>query len=127
MQKKPYTVFGYKGKQVRDNIHSYDLINALYHFYKNPGVAKVYNMGGGRFSNSSMLEAITKCEKITGNKLSWAYQDKNRFGDHIWWISDVSRFQSDYPGWKYRYCMQDIMIEIYEGLRQRLSLECKVK
>ena len=119
MQKKPYTVFGYMGKQVRDNIHSYDLVNALYHFYKNPGIAKVYNIGGGRFSNSSMLEAISMCEEITGNKLPWTYQEDNRFGDHIWWISDVSRFKNDHPDWNYEYDMEKIMIEIYEGLQQR--------
>ena len=127
MQNKPYTVFGYKGKQVRDNIHSYDLVNALYHFYKNPGIAKVYNIGGGRYSNSSMLEAIKMCEDISGNTLSWRYKDENRFGDHIWWISDVSRFQADYPDWSYRYNMKDIMVEIHEGLHQRLSAGCNVK
>ena len=122
MQKKPYTVFGYKGKQVRDNIHSADLVNAMYHFYKNPGIAKIYNMGGSRYSNSSMVEAIKMCEDISGNTLSWNYRDENRFGDHIWWVSDVSRFQADYPDWSYGYNMQDIMREIYEGLRQRLKV-----
>ena len=121
MQKKPYTVFGYKGKQVRDNIHSVDLVNALYHFYKKPGVAKIYNIGGGRYSNSSMLEAIKMCEDISGNTLSWNYEDENRFGDHIWWISDVSRFKADYPDWNYQYNMEGIMKEIYDGLRQRLT------
>jgi CDP-paratose 2-epimerase len=121
MQKKSYTVFGYKGKQVRDNIHSYDLVNALYHFYENPGVAKVYNIGGGRHSNSSMLEAIKMCEDISGNILAWNYKDENRFGDHIWWVGDSSRFKSDYPDWGYRYNMEDIMREIYEGLRLRFS------
>ena len=118
MQAKPYTVFGYKGKQVRDNIHSYDLVNALYHFYKNPKTA-IYNIGGGRYSNCSVLEAIKMCEKISGNKLTWNYEDNNRYGDHIWWISDVSRFKSDYPDWEYQYNMGKILIEIYEGLRQR--------
>ena len=121
MQKKPYTVFGYKGKQVRDNIHSSDLVRALYHFYKNPMVAKVYNIGGSRYSNSSMLEAIKMCEEISGNTLSWDYEDKNRFGDHIWWVSDVSRFKADYPDWNYQYNMEEIMREIFEGLRQRLN------
>ncbi len=121
MQKKPYTIFGYKGKQVRDNIHSYDLVNALYHFYQNPSVAKVYNIGGSRHSNCSVLEAIEMCEKFSGNKLSSSYEDQNRFGDHIWWISDVSRFQQDYPGWNYQYDMVRIVREIYEGLRGRLG------
>ena len=121
MQKKPYTVFGYKGKQVRDNIHSFDLVNALYHFYKKPGVAKIYNIGGSRYSNSSMLEAIKMCEDISGNTLSWNYEDENRFGDHIWWISDISRFKADYADWNYQYNMEKIMQEIYEGLRHRLN------
>jgi CDP-paratose 2-epimerase len=119
MQKKPYTIFGYKGKQVRDNIHSADLVNALYHFYKKPGKAKIYNIGGGRHSNSSMIEAIQMSEDITGNKLSSRYAEDNRIGDHIWWISDVSRFRSDFPEWSYQYDMQRILREIYEGLGQR--------
>ena len=120
LQKKPYTVFGYKGKQVRDNIHSYDLVNALYHFYKNPGVAKVYNLGGGRHSNCSMLEAIQLSEEITGNKLDWTYAEQNRIGDHIWWISDVNKFKKDYPDWEYKYNLRKIFEEIHEGLTQRI-------
>ncbi len=119
MQKKPYTIYGYKGKQVRDNIHSVDLVNALYHFYKKPGSAKVYNIGGGRYSNSSMIEAIKICEDITGNKLSSSYVEDNRIGDHIWWISDVSRFKADFPEWDYQYDMHRIMREIHDGLCQR--------
>jgi CDP-paratose 2-epimerase len=122
MQKKPYTVFGHKGKQVRDNIHSYDLVNALYHFYKNPGIAKVYNIGGSRHSNISMLEAIRMCETISGNNLSWIYQNENRFGDHIWWVSDVSRFKNDYPDWEYQFDIKKIMVEIYEGLQKRSTV-----
>jgi CDP-paratose 2-epimerase len=120
LQKKPYTVFGYKGKQVRDNIHSYDLVNALYHFYQNPGVAKVYNMGGSRHSNCSMLEAIQLCEEITGNKLDWKYEEQNRIGDHIWWISDVSKFKKDFPGWEYKYDLKKLFKEIHDGLTQRI-------
>ena len=120
MQKKPYSLFGYKGKQVRDNIHSYDLVSALYQFYLKPGIAKVYNMGGGRHSNCSILEAIEKCERITGNKLDWQYADANRVGDHIWWISDVKRFRDDYPEWDYRYDLDGIFKDVYEGLRGRV-------
>ncbi len=85
----PYTIFGYKRKQVRDNIHSADLINAFHQFFLNPRCGATYNIGGGRFSNCSMLEAIGVCETITGNKLNYTYVDENRRGDHIWWISDV--------------------------------------
>jgi CDP-paratose 2-epimerase len=120
MQKNKYSLFGYKGKQVRDNIHSYDLVNALYHFYKNPKSARVYNMGGGRHSNCSMLEAINKCEEITGNKLDWTYEENNRIGDHIWWISDTKRFSDDFPEWEYRYDIDGIFKDIYEGLKSRV-------
>ena len=120
LMKKPYSVFGYQGKQVRDNIHSYDLVNAFYHFYQNPGVAKVYNIGGGRFSNFSFLEAIRTCETLTGNKLEWTYEDTPRIGDHIWWISDTRRFQDDYPDWTCRYDLNKTFKEIYNGLRERL-------
>ncbi len=120
IKKRPYTVFGYKGKQVRDNIHSYDLVNALYQFYLKPGVAKVYNIGGSRHSNCSMLEAIQLCEEITGNKLNWTYSEENRIGDHIWWISDVNRFKNDYPDWEYQYDLKKLFVEIYNGLTARV-------
>jgi CDP-paratose 2-epimerase len=108
-----YTVFGYNGKQVRDNIHSYDLVNAFYHFYQNPRVAEVYNIGGSRFSNCSMLEAIQICEAITDKKLDWSYSETNRIGDHIWWISDVQKFKDHYPDWDLTYSITDILKEIY--------------
>lgn len=91
-----YTVLGYKGKQVRDNIHSYDLVNAFYHFYQNPRVGEVYNIGGSRHANCSVLEAIRLCEQIAAKKLNWSYSEANRSGDHIWWISDVRKFQVQY-------------------------------
>lgn len=115
----PYTVFGYKGKQVRDNIHSADLIRAFYEFFKSPRVGEVYNIGGGRFSNCSMLEAIALCEKISGKKLNWSYSEQNRIGDHIWWISDNSKFRSHYPGWDQRYDVETILTEIYAENNQR--------
>jgi len=114
-----YSIFGYKGKQVRDNIHSYDLVNAFWHFYSNPKKAAVYNIGGSRFSNCSMLEAIAKCEEISGKKMNWEYKEANRNGDHIWWISDVSKFQSDFPDWKYQYNLDNILEQIFEGLTNR--------
>lgn len=123
MQKKPYTIYGYKGKQVRDNIHSSDLVNALYHFYEQPGTAKIYNIGGSRHSNCSLLEAVRMCEEISGNKISTSYAEDNRIGDHIWWVSDVSRFKADYPDWTHQYDMKRIMLEIYDGLCQRFRSE----
>ena len=94
----PYTVLGYKGKQVRDNIHSYDLVNAFWHFIQAPRAGAVYNIGGGRHSNCSMLEAIAACERLSGKPMNWSYSEQNRTGDHIWWISDVRRFQARLSG-----------------------------
>ena len=116
VQGTPYTVFGYEGKQVRDNIHSHDFVSALWHIYANPRVGEVYNMGGSRHSNCSMLEAITISEEVTGKKLNWTYSEKNRIGDHIWWISDVSKFQTHYPDWKYQYGVREIISEINQAL-----------
>lgn len=110
---QPYTIFGYGGKQVRDNIHSYDLVNAFYHFYLNPRCGEVYNMGGSRHSNCSMLEVINMCEELTDRKLSYTYTDDNRSGDHIWYISDVRKFQSHFPQWQYKYNLQNILEDIY--------------
>lgn len=119
MTRTPYTIFGYKGKQVRDNIHSYDLVNAFYNFYKNPRVAEVYNIGGGRHSNCSMLEAIEISEKVTGKKLNWTYSETNRIGDHIWWIGSVKKFQSHFPEWNFKYNIEDIITEIFEQNKSR--------
>lgn len=110
---QPYQVFGYKGKQVRDNIHSYDLVNAFYHFYQTPRIAEVYNIGGSRYSNCSMLEAVDTCEAIADKKLNWTYVETNRIGDHIWWISDVKKFSDHYPNWNLTYSVTDILKEIY--------------
>lgn len=115
----PYTVFGYKGKQVRDNIHAHDLVNAFWHFSRSPSAGAVYNIGGSRYSNCSMLEAIDLCEKLTGRSMSWTYDDDNRAGDHIWWISDVRRFQADYPDWHYKYSLEDTLAEMHDALRER--------
>jgi len=108
-----YTIYGYKGKQVRDNIHSYDLVNAFYQFYQAPRIGEVYNIGGGRFSNCSILEAIQVCERIADRKLNWSYVESNRIGDHIWWISDLRKFKTHYPEWNLTYGIQDILEEIF--------------
>ena len=115
-----YTIFGYKGKQVRDTIHSYDLVNMFWHFSQKPKTAEVYNAGGGRHSNCSILEAIALCEKITGRKVNWSYTEKNRIGDHIWWIGDVRKFQRHYPQWEYQYNLQDILESIHAGIVSRI-------
>lgn len=115
-----YSVFGYKGKQVRDNIHSFDLVNMFWHYYRNPRSAEVYNAGGSRHSNCSMIEAITKCEAITGKKMNWSYSETNRIGDHIWYVSDVSKFKDHYPNWDYKYNIDDILVQIHEGIKSRV-------
>lgn len=115
----PYTVFGYNGKQVRDNIHSADLVQAFDHVFRDPRCGEVYNIGGGRFSNCSMLEAIRCCDEITGNPLQWTYREQNRTGDHIWWISDVAKFEQHYPTWQLTYDVPRILREIYEFNAER--------
>jgi CDP-paratose 2-epimerase len=116
---RPYTVFGYKGKQVRDAIHSRDLIAAFDSFYRAPRVAEVYNIGGGRQSNCSVLEAIELAGKIAGRAVDWTYEDTNRVGDHIWWIGDNARFASHFPGWELTYDVPSILTEIFEHNERR--------
>jgi CDP-paratose 2-epimerase len=117
--KKSYTIFGYKGKQVRDNIHSRDLVNLFWHFYQNPKQGEAYNVGGGRFSNCSMLEGIKLCETITGNKINYTYTETNRIGDHIWYISDMSKFRNDYPAWTWAYNLLDILSQMFNEIKER--------
>jgi CDP-paratose 2-epimerase len=109
-----YTVFGYGGRQVRDNIHSADLVRAFEAFHRSPRKAAVYNIGGGRYSNCSMIEAIDLCEEIAGRRLSWTLGDRARMGDHRWWISDLREFQSDYPDWEPEYDLRAILREIHD-------------
>ena len=114
-----YTIFGYKGKQVRDNIHCYDLVNMFWNFYQNPREGEVYNAGGARFVNCSMQEAIAVCEEITGNKMNYSYSEINRSGDHIWYVSDVDKFKTHYPDWSFKYNLLDILTQIFEELKNR--------
>ncbi len=113
----PYTVIGYSGKQVRDNIHSHDLVSALLEFHRAPRVGEVYNMGGGRENSCSVLEAIEMCEELVGRKMEWRHEEKNRVGDHIWWISDTSHFRSQYPSWRMEYGLQRTLVEIRDAAR----------
>jgi CDP-paratose 2-epimerase len=117
---QPYTIFGYKGKQVRDNIHASDLVEAFWAFFQQPGSGEIFNIGGGRHANCSMLEAIAMAEHLTGRPMQTSYSDEARVGDHIWWVSDVSKFQTQYPEWQYRFDMRALMADIYEGVRQRM-------
>jgi CDP-paratose 2-epimerase len=116
-----YTVFGYDGKQVRDNLHSADLVDAFLAFHAEPRAAAVYNIGGGRGTDCSVLEAIEASERIVGRDMDWALSDQARIGDHRWWISDLSEFQADYPGWAPRYDLAATVSEIYEHNVERWS------
>lgn len=110
----PYKVFGYQGKQVRDNIHSADLIAAFHEFFRDPGYGEVYNIGGGRESHCSMLEAIELCQELTGRELRYQYVEDNRIGDHIWYVSDLSKFKARYPNWAITYDVPRILGEMHE-------------
>ena len=119
MTGEPYTIFGYDGKQVRDNLHSADLVDAFLLFHEKPTAAAVYNIGGGRANACSMLEAIEICERIAGRELSWEMSDRARIGDHRWWISDLDEFGSRYGGWRPQRDLETILREIYEANAER--------
>jgi CDP-paratose 2-epimerase len=115
----PYTIFGYKGKQVRDNIHAHDVVRAFDAFAKAPKSAAVYNLGGGRASNVSMLEAIAKCQELAGRELDYTLSDAARIGDHQWYVSDFSDFERDYPEWRLTYGIDEVLKDIYESNVER--------
>jgi CDP-paratose 2-epimerase len=119
LEGKTYRVYGYKGKQVRDNIHSLDVARFIHAFWQNPGVAEVYNLGGGRNNSCSILEAFSRIETLSGKKMQYEYVDKNREGDHICYISDLSKMQSQYPEWGITKSLDDIFGEIYASWQQR--------
>jgi CDP-paratose 2-epimerase len=114
-----YSVFGYKAKQVRDNIHSHDVVRAIEEFAANPQPGEVYNLGGGRGNSVSMLEAIAKIAEMTGKKLDWKYVEEARKGDHICYISDLRKFQSHYPNWKITKDLDTIFQEIIAAQREQ--------
>jgi CDP-paratose 2-epimerase len=115
VERAPYTVFGYKGKQVRDNIHSADYVSAVDHFFRAPRAGgEVYNIGGGRFCSCSVTEAIALCEEIAGQRLEWQYSDSHRSGDHVWWISDTSRFSGHFPSWVQQYDLRATLEQMLE-------------
>jgi CDP-paratose 2-epimerase len=114
VEERHYTVFGYKGKQVRDNIHSRDVASAFYSFYREPRVGEVYNLGGSRTADVSVLEAIAKIEQLSGKTADYELDPVNRVGDHIWYVSDMSKFRSHYPDWNYTYDADSILAELVE-------------
>lgn len=121
-----YTIFGYKGKQVRDNIHSFDVAMFIENFFETPRSGEVYNIGGGRNNSTSILEAFDRIEGITGKKMRYKYSDENRMGDHICYISDLSKMKSHYPKWDITKDLQTTFVEIAESWKQRLAVVAKV-
>ena len=120
---RPYVIYGHKGKQVRDNIHSEDLVRAFWNFFRQPRPGEVYNIGGSRHSNCSIIEAINRIESLSRFRVNYSITDQARSGDHIWWISDVSKFMRHYPSWKYEYSLDDILTQIIEAVTFRFSRE----
>ena len=116
--KKKYTLIGYKGKQVRDNIHSLDLVSCFWEFYKKPRYGEVYNTGGGRFSNCSVIEALNIVENKTKIKIKKKILKQNRVGDHIWYISSMKKFKKHYPNWKQKYSTNSIINELIESFQK---------
>jgi CDP-paratose 2-epimerase len=114
-----YSVFGYKAKQVRDNIHRHDVVRAIEEFAANPRPGEVYNLGGGRKNSISVLEAIGKVQQLTGRKMNWKYVEQNRIGDHICYISDLTKFKSHYPKWKITIGLHEIFRQILADQRLR--------
>ncbi len=119
LEEKQYHVFGYKGKQVRDNIHSYDVARFMEEFIKAPRVAEVYNIGGGKNNTCSIWEAFEMIEKLSGKKMIYDYTDENRIGDHICYYSDLSKMRAHYPAWDITRSLEQIFREVYEGWQNR--------
>jgi CDP-paratose 2-epimerase len=116
-----YTIFGYKGKQVRDNIHAHDVASAIERFYENPASGAVFNLGGGRENSISILEAFDRVSQLTGQPMRYRYSDEARAGDHICYISDLTRLKQSLPGWDITKSLDAIFEEIVVAWRQRLS------
>ena len=121
LEKREYRVFGYKGKQVRDNIHSEDVVAFMHAFYEKPRVAEVYNLGGGKANSCSILEAFALTAEFTGNEQQFSYVDENRAGDHIVYYSDLRKMKAHYPEWDITKSLSQTVHEIVEAWRQRLA------
>jgi CDP-paratose 2-epimerase len=121
LQERTYQIYGYKGKQVRDNIHSYDVATAIEAIYRNPGVAEVYNLGGGRANSCSILEAFETVELLTGKKMNYQYREQPREGDHICYISNLAHFKRHYPEWTITHSLHDIFVELVSAWHDRLK------
>lgn len=120
MERRPYTIIGYGGKQVRDNIHAADLAQAFWCFIEQPKCGEVFNMGGGRHANCSVNEAVVMLEQITGRPMAVTRVAAPRTGDHQWWISDTRKFQAHYPHWAPTFDIRGLIADIHHGMSQRL-------
>ncbi len=121
VERRPYTILGHKGKQVRDHLHARDLVEAFWHFHQNPRPGEVYNLGGSRHSHGSVLEAIALAEALSGQSLAYELRDQARRGDHIWWVSDIRKFRAHYPAWRCQYDLKATVTEILEVARERFG------
>jgi CDP-paratose 2-epimerase len=124
LEERVFKIYGYKGKQVRDNIHSVDVVNFMMNFIESPKIGEVYNLGGGRDNSCSILEAFSKIENITGKKMKYEYMEKNREGDHICYISDLSKIQEHFPNWKITKSLDSILSEIADSWKKRIKIDC---
>jgi CDP-paratose 2-epimerase len=115
LESRLYKIYGYSGKQVRDNIHSYDVARFIQQFYENPRCGEVYNIGGGRDNSCSILEAFERVSYLSGKKMKFEYVDQNRSGDHICYISDLSKMRAHYPNWRITKNLDDVFSEIYQA------------
>jgi len=127
LENREYKVFGYKGKQVRDNIHSVDVVRFIHAFYENPRIGEVYNLGGGKRNSCSILEAFSMTEAISGKKQNYRYVDQNRIGDHICYYSDLTKMKTHYPGWDISKSLKLTISEIVESWQGRIFSESKFK
>jgi len=125
LEEKVFKIYGYKGKQVRDNIHSLDVVNFMMNFIESPKIGEVYNLGGGRINSCSILEAFLKIENITGKQMKYEYIEKNREGDHICYISDLSKIHKHFPNWKITKSLDLILYEIADSWKKRIKIDCK--
>ena len=123
LEQREYKVFGYKGKQVRDNIHSHDVTAFIYEFYQSPRVGEVYNLGGGKGNSCSILEAFSRVKLLTGKDQIYSYVDENRVGDHICYYSDLRKMKAQYPNWSITKSLNGILVEIVKSWQERLSLQ----
>jgi CDP-paratose 2-epimerase len=123
LREAPYTIFGYKGKQVRDQIHSYDVINAFWHFAQNPHPGEVYNLGGGKENAASLIECVEMIRQVSGKRPRLSYNETPRVGDHICYYSDLRKLRAHYPGWEKKYGLPQIVEEMVKAVSDQKEMQ----